>query len=201
MITLYGHFSSSAGRCYWLLEELGLPYETKILDMQAKEQKKPEYLALNPNGKVPTLIDDGFVVWESYAINQYLVEKYRPELLGHTVQDHGLVYQWSYWSLLHLQKYFEQVLYFVRYQRGTLEASEKAKEDVKPFLAILENHLIGKDYMTGNTFTLADINVGSVVNLGIGLQYDMSPYPNTMRWMTALKARPAMKRLLEKMGK
>src|SRR5687767_5881522 len=103
MIKIYGSPHSSGGRCYWTLEELGLSYERVKIDMRSKEHKSPSYLNLNPNGKVPVMVDDDFVLWESAAINSYLAEKHRPELLGRTLQERALVQQWTLWAMVDLQ--------------------------------------------------------------------------------------------------
>jgi glutathione S-transferase len=201
MITLYGSANSSAGRCIWLLEELNVPYEQKELDMKAREQKSEWFLKLNPNGKVPVVVDGELVLWESFAINHYLAEKYKPELLGRILEDKARVAQWSWWGALHVQKYFDAILYFVLFNVGTKEHAIKAGEDVKPYLVVLEAHLSERDFVVGKEFTLADLNLGSIINIGIGLNYDFSPYPSIMAWMGRLKTRPAMISLLAKLGR
>src|SRR3989344_9118391 len=103
MIKIYGAPRSSAGRCFWLLEELALPYQAMPVDMRNKEHKSEAFLKLNPNGKVPALVDGDVVLWESIAINHYLADKYRPELLGKTPVERGLEQQWSTWSMVDLQ--------------------------------------------------------------------------------------------------
>ncbi len=201
MLTLYGSANSSAGRCIWLLEELNVPYEQKEVDMKAKEHKSPWFLKLNPNGKVPVLVDDDFVLWESYAINEYLAAKYKPGLLGRTPEEKAKISQWSWWSALHVQKYFDVILLFVLYNVGTKEEAIAAGEGVKKYLAIFEAYILDKDYVVGKEFTLADLNLGSVINIGVGLNYDFTPYPAIMSWLGRMKTRPAMISLLAKLGR
>jgi glutathione S-transferase len=198
MIKIYGSMRSSAARCFWTLEEVGVAYETQEVNFKEKEHKSDWYMKLNPNGKVPTLVDGEFVLWESCAINDYIAEKYKPELLGSSVEEKALVRQWTYWSLLHVQKYFDVVMYFSMFQWGTEEASEKAKVDVVPFLTVLENHLVGKNFMVGETFTLADVNLATIMNIGMSVKIDFSAFPNIMRWMGTMQARPAMAKILAK---
>lgn len=198
MLKIYGSMRTSAGRNIWLLEELGVPYEMVDLNMKEKEHKSESYLKLNPNGKVPTLVDEDFVLFESYAINQYLAEKHQPELLGKTLEERALVNQWTFWGLNHVQKYFETIMYFAMFNSGTAEGVEKAKTDVMPFLAILNNHLAGKDYVVGNAFTLADISLGTIVNLAMSMQYDFSNYANILKWAEKIKARPAVAKIMAK---
>ena len=82
MIKLYGPARSSAGRCFWLLEELNVPYENIKVDLMNKEHKADWFLKINPNGKVPALVDEDVTLFESMAINYYLTEKYKPEFMG-----------------------------------------------------------------------------------------------------------------------
>ena len=81
-----GRLTSCVGICLWLLEELKTQYQVINLDLDKFEHKSEEYLKLNPNGKVPTLVDNGFVIWESIAINNYLARKYKPEFLGKNIE-------------------------------------------------------------------------------------------------------------------
>ncbi len=201
MLVIYGSYASSAGRCFWLLEELGIPYEQKILNFTEKEHKSSEYLTLNPNGKVPTLVDDDFVLWESFAINNYLVEKYRPELFGFTLQERALVHQWTYWSQAHVQPYFTDILMTKRYGSSDEKIIADAETKVAPFLKIFDDYMNEKEYVVGGRFTLADINVGSVMNLGRSLEVDFDNYPNIERWLNKLKSRPAYQKFLQPQNK
>src|SRR5258706_15471246 len=126
MIQMYGSKGSTAFRCYWFLEELGLPYETMPLDFAKGEHKSAEYLKLNPNGKLPTMVDDGFVVWESLAINYYLMEKQKAlQFVGTSLQENAQVNQWSMWSVIHLSQAFHPLV--MQKYRGTPE-SESTKD-------------------------------------------------------------------------
>jgi glutathione S-transferase len=191
MITLYGSINSSAGRCIWALAESGVPFTLKSVNLRAGEQKQEWFLALNPNGKIPVLVDGDFSLFESYAINWYVAEKYAPQLLGSGVENRARIQQWTHWSGFHVQRHVETVMYAKLFGNSTPEAVEKAKADVIPYLQILDAHLAGKPYMLGETFTLADIHVGSVINLGVSVEMDMAPYAHTSRWLACLKERQA----------
>lgn len=199
MITLYGSAKTNAGRCIWLLEELNVPYEHKELD--AHEQQSAWFLKLNPNGEVPVLLDDEWVLSESYAINQYLAEKYKSELLGRTTHERAEVSQWTWWVAAHVQTYFEDIMFFLMYERGTEEDAIRSGEEVKKFLHILDQHVSEQDFIVGQDFSLADINVASVINIGFGLEYDFSEYPAIIAWINRMKTRPAMISLLAKMDR
>jgi glutathione S-transferase len=203
MIEIYGSARSSAGRCYWMLEELGVAYKTMPLDMRAKEHKSPEYLKLNPNGKVPCLKDGDYVIWESMAINSYLADKYKSPLLGETAEERGQIAQWSYWSQLELQKPLIDIFIqkiFVPDDRRDLAVIEKAEKTVPLLFKILDQELVGKKYLASERFTSVDINVASVVCIVDAIQMDISQYKNIQIWLSHCKDRPAYQKyvLLQK---
>lgn len=200
MIKIYGSPKSSAGRVYWMLEELGLSYERVPLNMSLREQKSSEFLKLNPNGKVPCLIDGDFVIWESMAITQYLVSKYQPQspLLGSTAEEIGLIAQWSYWSILELQKHAVEWLIqvmFTPHERRDPSVIEKAQSALPPLVSILERALANKRFLLGERFTIADLHVASVINVILGLGFDTSTYPQVHQWIKACQDRPACHRV------
>ncbi len=194
MYQIYGSKQSgSASRCYWAAAEAGIELQNVPLDFSKQEHKAEAYLKLNPNGKIPTLVDGDVVVWESMAIVSYIAEKHKPELFGeNNPASHAHLSQWSYWSIAHLQKALEP-LYMQKWV-GPLsaEALEAAKADSSKWLAILDKHMAGRDFVVGLTFTIADINVGSVVMSGKD-HLDLSAFPNVDRWIKALVERPAYK--------
>ena len=98
MIKLYGAPFTRAGRAVWMLEETGQPYELISKNPQTGETRSDEMLALNPNGHVPVLDDNGTVIWESMAVNLYLADKYQT-LMPATAEARGTAYQWSFWAI------------------------------------------------------------------------------------------------------
>jgi glutathione S-transferase len=94
MIQLYGNPRSRAIRCLWMLEEIGQPHE--LVEKSTNELQTPEYLQLNPNARIPTLVDDGVVIWESMAINLYLAQKYPGPMHSADPITLGLAAQWSF---------------------------------------------------------------------------------------------------------
>ncbi len=194
MIKIYGSPRSSARRCYWLMEELGLAYETVEVDFQKNEQKSPEYLKLNPNGRIPTMVDGEFVLWESIAINTYLAEKNNSDLCGVTLEERALVAQWNFWSAIHLYGPFE-VLILQQYRKTPdSEATIAARAEIPEYLTILNNHLQNKEYMVGNHFTLADITAATVVIMSSFVNYDISSYQHIGAWVKRLSERPAFQK-------
>ncbi|OFZ70385.1 MAG: hypothetical protein A2451_12205, partial [Bdellovibrionales bacterium RIFOXYC2_FULL_39_8] len=187
-----------AFRCYWLLEELALPYETVLVDFAKGENKSSEYLKLNPNGKVPTMVDGDFVLWESLAINYYLMEKQQAvELVGNTAQEHAEVNKWNIWGVTHLNASFEPLVLQVYRKTPDSEAIKAAMEvEIPRYLSVLENHLVDKEYVALGKFTLADITLMSSMQSANFVKYDLSNYPNVMAWMARLSEREAFKKLL-----
>ena len=140
MIKIYGPKLGSAFRCHVLMLEMGIEYEEIKVDFEKGDQFKPEYLRLNPNGKIPCIVDGDFVLWESMAINNYLATKYKTDLLGDSPEEKALVDQWSYWSMLEMQ----HNLYTIAFQkfRATEDqkdekAVEKAMEELPKVFKIL----------------------------------------------------------------
>lgn len=198
MIKIYGSKRSSTFRCIWLLEELGLEYESVSVDFKKGENKTEEYLKLNPNGKIPTMVDDGFVLWESLAINYYLLEKYQSlQLVGKTPEEHGKVNQWILWSMLHLSESLHPLL--MQKFRGTPdnEVTKAAREVEAPrYLAVLNNQLDGREYIVLDVFSLADLTVMSVLYSINFIGFDISDYTNIIRWMEKISERPAYKKMV-----
>jgi glutathione S-transferase len=198
MIKIYGIKLGSAFRCHVLMLEMGIEYEEIMVDLANGDQFKPEYLKLNPNGKIPCIVDGDFVLWESMAINNYLATKYNTDLLGDSPEEKALVDQWSYWSILEIQ----HNLYTIAFQKFRAaedqkdeKAINKAMEELPRVLKILDDQLEGREYILGDRFTLADINVASCVLAANFAQYDYSPYKNVTRWIAKLNERPSFEQI------
>lgn len=200
MITIYGSPMSSAGRCFWCLEEANVEYETKAISFKDKEHKSEEFLKINPNGKVPALVDGDFTIWESMAINFYLADTYCPSLLGSDTKQRGLVHQWSIWSIADLQvpiiDAFIQ-LNFVPEDRRNQELIDKSLGKLPAMLTTLNNSLSTNKFLVGSEFTLADLNVASVVGVCDHIQYDLSEYKNISQWRSAISDRPGFQKYLK----
>lgn len=197
MITLYGPPRSSAGRCLWMLEEAGVSYELKNIDMKNKEHKSEDFLKINPNGKVPALTDGNFNLFESMAINNYIAEKYKPELLGTTIEERALTHQWSYWVSTELQDPIIQVFIqkvFMPEDKRSQEVIDENMAKLPGLFTMLDNSLNGKTYLNGKTFTLADLNTQSVVSIAPMVGFDISSYKNVDLWMKAISDRPAFQK-------
>nr|BFD64459.1 glutathione S-transferase family protein [Bdellovibrio sp. HM001] len=198
MIKIYGSPLSSAGRCYWMLEELGLPYEQVPLNMREKQHKSEEYLKINPNGKVPAIIDGEYVLWESMAITNYLAKKHNSPMAAQNAKEEGQMLQWSFWALVDLQKpavdWLIQAM-FVPAEHRNQNIISDAQNILPRYLQVLEKGLSGKTYLVGNRFTVADINVASVIGILHALKFDLSSYPNIIKWSQTCHSRPASQKV------
>jgi len=194
MIKLYGSSMSRAGRSLWALEEAGVKFDQVLVS----ETRKPEYLKINPNGHVPALDDNGTILWESMAVNLYVAEKYgKAPLWPSTVEGHGACYQWSLWAMTEV----ETPMLDVVYHRLILPADQRDEklamagiEKLKAPLKVLDDHLQKSDYLLGKEFTIADLNVASVLSIAQYIQLDLSPTPRAQKWLQQCLERPAHQR-------
>jgi glutathione S-transferase len=195
MIELFGSPASSSGRSRWMIEEVGVPYEYKRVDVRAGQCRTPEYTRMYGGATVPVLRDGDLVLGESIAINFYLAEKYAPELLPSDLALRGLAYQWSLWAITNVQPELLTVMF------DAMKASEErnppavdaAKLRLAPQLAFLDRALEGREYLVGDRFTVADVNAGSVLNIARAMSL-LVGLPNASTWMQRLTERPAFQR-------
>ncbi len=195
MIKLYGAPMSSAGRTRWMIEETGVAYDFVVTNMR-DAAGRAELEKVFPGSKIPYLIDGDVKLFESMAINFYLAEKYAPALWPTDLVERAEVYQWSFWALTNLQPEAMTVMRHVAMlppdQRDPAKA-EEGKVGVQRYLEQLEDALTG-EYLVGGRITVADVNVGSVVN--IPLRTGQSAGPRVTAWMDRLRARPAYQRAI-----
>lgn len=189
--------SPNALRTRAVIAELGLPVEIVNVDIAKGENRTPDYLALNPNGKVPTFVDGDLAIWESRAINAYLAGL-KPEagLYPADAKQRAIVDQWSNWQAIHLGPAMQKVA-FERVQKkafGRGEADEAAiAGDVKTvadLLPVLEGALAGKEWITG-TLSLADFALATTFILRKGASLGVENFPNVTAWIERLEARPS----------
>lgn len=199
MITLYGNPRTSAGRCVWALEEAGVAYNIKDLDMRAKEHKSTEYLKINPNGKVPAMIDGDLTLFESMAINFYIAEAYKKDLLGSNPQEKGLVQQWSFWAIAELQAPLIEVFIqkvFTPEEKQDAKVIELNLNKLPNLFNVLNSALNEKKFLVGNQFTLADLNTASVASISKAIGFDLATYTNITSWMKVISERPTYQKYM-----
>ncbi len=199
MIKLYGISRSRAARSLWALEEIGLEYEN-IPTHFSGDTKKPDFLAINPNGRVPVLIDGDLTLFESMAINLYLAKKYDGGLQPKTPEDEARAVQWSFWGMTELEaQLIQMLLNTVMLPEAERDPSkiEAAVEALERPLRVLDGALADRAYLLGDAFTIADLNVASVLSLANIVGLDLSGYTNVKRWFDACLSRPSFGRALE----
>ena len=197
MIKLYGSAMSRAARSLWALEEAGVKYE-QVLVAFSGETRSPGYLKINPNGHVPALDDNGTIIWESMAINLYVAEKYAKALWPSTIESRGACYQWSFWGMTEVEtpllNVFQHRMILPKDQRDE-KIAQAGVETLKTPLKVLDDHLRKSEYLLGKEFTIADLNVASVIGLAQMLQLDLSATPAAVAWLQKCLERPANQRV------
>jgi glutathione S-transferase len=194
MLTIYGNAKSRATRCVWALNELGIDYEQNALDHIAGDNKKPEYLAINPSGKVPALVDGDVVMSESLAINLYLARKYDNGLWPSSEVDRARAEQWTFWAAGEAEPHTLTIAIerLFKPEDARNEAKAKAGEEaLAPRLSYIDVHLKNRDFLVGDRFTIADLNVACVLASMLVTNVDLSTYPDLARWLTATATRDA----------
>jgi glutathione S-transferase len=198
MLTLYGVKKSRAVRCMWVMEELGLEYTHTPLNPHAGETRTSDYLALNPSGKIPTLVHDGFVLTETMAINLYLASNFGGTLLPKDAHNVAKVHQWSSWALTELEPALMAIVREGRRPKDKIDATriEDARADIHKMIAtVFEPQIAQRDYILQGEFTLADITVASVASSLQLFEISLDAHPATAAWMKRCFARPAWQRV------
>ena len=195
-LTLYGSIGSRASRCIWVAEEAGVAYDWISISTFDGSNKTPEYLAINPSGKIPAMTDAGGVVaTESLAINQYIAENYgQGGLWPSDRAAQAKVLQWTFWSATEIEYYIGAI--FPHLVLKSAEDRDRPLVDrligeMLPKLAELEAALTGRDYILG-AFTLADVSVAvQTFTIVDRFGLDLSELPNVLAWTERCRSRPA----------
>ena len=199
MLTLYHSPQSRSIRPRWLLEEIGAPYEVKLIRLEAGDQKSPEYLKLNPNGTVPTLVDGDLVLWESAAICQYLADKFPERGLAPAVgtPERGAYYQWIHYAMSTLEPPAITIfLHTVRLPETDRvpQLVDAARIQLAAAVTVVNDALAGREWMLGSQFTAADVMVGSTLWWAQLMGLIGEQHPNAQAYLARCMARPAMQR-------
>lgn len=198
MITLFGNDRSRATRNLWVLEELGVEYQRDMVDHTTGATKHPDFLVINPGGKVPALTDGDVVMYESLAINLYLAMTYgKGSLWPDDAAGQAGCLQWTMFSATEVEPHSVGALIELIFKPEAMrdEAAAHAHLAKMPSpLSTLEKSLGGRRYLLGETFTIADVNVACVVNSLNMVGFDFSPYPNIIAWLKLCTARPAQQK-------
>jgi len=177
------------------LEELGLAYDVRTIDMRAGEQKEPWFLKLNPNGRIPVLVDrdeEDFVVFESGAILIYLAEK-TGKLLPPDAKGRSIVLQWLMFQMGGIGPMMGQANVFYRYFKEKIEpAISRYQNECHRLFGVLDNHTKDHEWLAGE-YSIADIANWAWVRTFEWSGLSMSKYPHLQRWHESMASRPACK--------
>lgn len=178
-----------------VIDHLGLGVEIVHHDLFAGELGAPGYLAINPNARVPALVDGAFTLWESNAINQYLADKAgSDELFPRDPPQRADVVRWQFWELAHFNKAFgtivREAVIKPRFNRGPTNTAlvDEARSDLARFAAVLDGHLKDRRYLVEDRITIADYAMVVLEGYRDAAPFDWSPYKNIAAYVERMRA-------------
>ena len=206
MIDLYTQATPNGHKVSIMLEEVGLAYRLHIVDLQKSEQFTPEFVAMNPNSKIPVIVDpDGpggapITVFESGAILFYLARKANSALLPVDLRGASAVMEWLMFQMASVGPMFGQAGHFTLYATVPEEKRaygiERYTKEAKRILSVMDARLRDSAFLAGPDYSIADIATYPWTNSALRIPTigDLAPWPNVMRWCAVLAARPAVQR-------
>lgn len=199
MLKLYGQYRSRAFRVAWLCKESNIAYEhhNVTINVEGATSKEPWYAALNPNKRVPTIDDDGLVMWESAAINVYLAEKYASPLWPKDAAGKARMLQWAFYiandvepSMITLQRH----RHLLPPDKRDEKLAAQAEQDILPKVQVMEDYLAKNAFFSGKAWGMADFMVASVTySMWINKFPLLEKFPKFRAWLDASVNRPAAK--------
>lgn len=196
MIDLYTSPTPNGWKASVALEELALPYEVKAINLAAGEQKTPQYLAINPNGRIPAIVDRAegdFAVFESGAILVYLAEK-TGRLMPRDVKGRSMVMQWLMFQMGGIGPMMGQANVFFRYWPEKLQpVIDRYQSETARLFGVLDRRLTDHQYLAGD-YSIADIAHWCWVRTHAWSGVEIEPFPHLKRWLDEIRARPAVDR-------
>ncbi len=190
-IKLYTAATPNGWKISIALEEMGLPYEVRVIDFSAMEQKADWYVKLNPNGRIPTLEDEGFTLFESGAILIYLAEK-TGKFLPKGVQERSRVLQWLMFQMSGIGPMMGQANVFFRYFPEKIQpVIERYQREVTRLFGVLERQLATHEYVAG-AYSIADMALWPWVSGHDYSGVSVEEFPSLRRWLALVGARPAV---------
>lgn len=210
MLTIYGVLRSRASRNVWLCHEAGLEFRQvpviqsyRLADPGAPDAplhtRHPDFLKINPNGHVPTLVDGDLTLHESLAINLYLAKRYGGALGPKDIAEDGLMGMWALWAAAEAEPHSINILYH-RVGKPPEErdpkVAEAAIEALRMPFASLDAALAATGWLVGGRFTVADINVAEVIRYALPAPELFEAAPRVKQWLATCHARPAFKRMM-----
>lgn len=197
-LKIYGMARTRAFRALWVAEELGLDYDHIPVEIGDAGARTPEFLAINPNGRLPAIVDDGFVLVESLAITLYLAKKHGTgTLYPAAIEDEAKAWQWTLWALTEVDRGVNiWSLHTIRLPEAERDAAKRAEalQVLKAPFKVLDEAVSKQPYLLGNTFTVADLNVAAVISRSVDM--DLSAVPHLKAWLERCLDRPGARRAL-----
>ena len=194
-LKIYGVARSRAFRTLWMAKELGLDYDHVKVDFATGETRTPAHLALNPNGHIPIIDEDGFVLWESMAINLYLAKKHSLGRLYPTrPEDEAGAWQWSFWGMTEVERPVLTALFnraILPEDKRDAAAADSAERMLAQPLKVLDGVLGRGTNLLGDNFTVADLNVASILSWARPANVNVAPFPKVAEWLKNCAERPA----------
>ena len=193
-LTIYGIARSRAIRTLWMANELGLDYQHAQVGYGPEGAGSAAFLAINPNGRVPVIDDNGLILWESLAINLYLARRHGGLLAPADPAEDGQMTSWGFWTALEIEQHASTAMYHTQIYDPADRKPEMVKDalnKLKAPLDVLEAHLTEHGYLVGRRFTVADLNlIGCLFNLRFTPQA-LADKPHIQAYQQAGLARPA----------
>ena len=199
MLKLYGQYRSRAFRVAWMCKESNIPYEhvNVTINVEGAACKEPWYAALNPNKRVPTIDDDGLVMWESAAINLYLAEKYKSPLWPQDWAGKARMLQWAFYIANDVEPQMivmQRHRHMLPQEQRNEKLAQEAEQQVLPKMQVLEDHIAKHGFFSGKAWGMADFMVASV---GYSMWFNKFPllekFPSFKAWLDASVNRPMAK--------
>ncbi|THK39613.1 glutathione S-transferase family protein [Ensifer sp. MPMI2T] len=212
MLTIYGVYRSRASRNYWMARELGIPFTSvpviqarRVADPQAANApfntRSPQFLAINPMGLIPAIDDDGLVLTESLANNLYLARKYGGPLAPADLREDGQMGNWTMWAATEVEPHAVKIV--LAYDDGIENTPEgqariaACAQALGKTFAVLEAHLENRDYVVGNRFTVADLNLAEVFRYTMTQTALFDRHPRIKAWLARCQSRPCFIAMME----
>lgn len=210
MLTIYGVYRSRASRNIWLALEAGMPFRHvpvvqsyRLPDPLAADAalntRSPEFLKVNPNGRIPAMEDDGLVLAESLAINLYMAKKHGGPLAPANLREDAEMTAWSIWAMTEAEPHTIQILYHMvakpLAERDNALALASIEALRAPF-GVLDAALARTGFVVGGRFTVADINLSEVIRYAAPATGLFDAAPHVKAWLTACHARPAFRQMM-----